>query len=111
MWKCGACSAAVEDDNWEVCWHCSSPRALEGQALADRQHVVAQKIAPPIPVKCLRCGDGMRYGGTKRFHEGTRQWGFWLGNLGELFAHREHYDVYLCPRCGKLEFFLDGLGD
>jgi hypothetical protein len=84
---------------------------LEGEALAERQRVVAQKIDPEQPVRCLRCHEGMRYGGTRRFHEGSRQWGFWFGNLGELFQHREHYDVYVCSRCGKLEFFLDGVGD
>lgn len=111
MWQCAACGTDVEEDNWDVCWHCSSPRALEGQALAERQEVVAKKIDPPIPVRCSRCETAMRYAGTKRFHEGSRGWGFWLGDLGELFTHREHYDVYLCLRCGKLEFFLDGFGD
>ena len=111
MWTCGACGTAVADDAWEVCWRCSSPRSLEGPELAERQSVVARKITPETPVRCLRCGEAMQYGGTKRFHEGTRQWGFWLGDVGELFAHREHYDVYLCRRCGKLEFFLDGVGD
>jgi hypothetical protein len=111
MWTCRACGAVVEDERWEVCWRCSSPRTLEGAALAERQRVVHEKTGPANAVRCLRCKVEMRYGGTKRFHEGTRQWGFWLGDLGELFQHRERYDVYLCPRCGKLEFFLDGVGD
>jgi hypothetical protein len=28
-----------------------------------------------------------------------------------LFVRRELYDVYACPGCGKLEFFIDGVGD
>jgi len=47
--------------------------------------------------------------GTKRFHEGT-QWGM-LGNIAELFENREHFDVYMCPRCGRVEFFVDGVGE
>lgn len=49
--------------------------------------------------------------GTKKFHEGTRGWGFFLGDLGELFTNREHFDVYVCPRCGKVELFIDGIGE
>jgi predicted RNA-binding Zn-ribbon protein involved in translation (DUF1610 family) len=48
--------------------------------------------------------------GTKRFHEGTRAWDF-LGGIWELLKNREHYDVYVCKRCGRLEFFVDGLGE
>lgn len=51
----------------------------------------------------------LEYVGTKRFHEGTR-WGI-LGEVGELFQHREHFDVYTCPRCGRVEFFVDGVGE
>src|SRR5207247_1213191 len=47
--------------------------------------------------------------GTKRFHEGGR-WGV-LGDLGELFVKRERFDVYVCPRCGRVEFFVDGIGE
>jgi hypothetical protein len=49
------------------------------------------------------------YAGTKKFHEGTR-WGV-LGELGELFVNKEKFDVYFCPRCGKVEFFVDGVGE
>jgi len=47
--------------------------------------------------------------GQKRFHEGAR-WGF-FGGLGELFVNRERFDVYVCPRCGRVEFFIDGTGE
>ena len=110
MWQCRVCGAEVENDSWETCWRCGSARSLEGAALAERQRAVAQKSAPAVPLKCLRCGGAMKYGGTKKFYEGTR-WGFWLGDVGELLINREMYDVYACPQCGKLEFFVDGIGD
>ena len=47
--------------------------------------------------------------GTKKFHEGKR-WGA-LGEIGELFTNRENFDVYMCPRCGRVEFFVDGVGE
>lgn len=47
--------------------------------------------------------------GTKQFHEGKR-WGL-LGDLGELFVNKESFDVYACPQCGSVEFFVDGVGE
>ena len=61
------------------------------------------------PMQSPRCATGLDYVGTKRFHEGTR-WGV-LGELGELFTNREHFDVYVCPRCGRVELFVDGIGE
>jgi hypothetical protein len=34
-----------------------------------------------------------------------------LGGLWELLKNREHYDVYVCRRCGRLEFFVDEVGE
>jgi len=58
---------------------------------------------------CSRCTMKLDYVGTKRFHEGTR-YGV-LGDIGELFVKREKFDVYVCPRCGRVEFFVDGIGE
>ena len=61
------------------------------------------------PLQCPRCSVQLDYVGTKKFHEGPR-WGA-LGELGELFVKKEHFDVYVCPRCGRVEFFVDGIGE
>ena len=61
------------------------------------------------PMQCARCTTGLQSMGTKKFHEGTR-WSV-LGDLAELFENREHFDVYMCPRCGRVEFFVDGVGE
>lgn len=63
----------------------------------------------PNPIFCAACKRDLEYVGTKRFHEGTN-WGV-LGELGELFVKRERFDVYMCPRCGRIELFLDGVGE
>ena len=57
------------------------------------------------------CDLELEYQGTRKFHEGFRAAPFLLGELGELFVNRMHFDVYLCPRCGRVEFFLDGVGE
>ena len=61
------------------------------------------------PMKCPRCETDLGYVGTKAFHEGTR-WGV-LGELGELFVNKERFDVYVCNRCGRVELFIDGIGE
>ena len=61
------------------------------------------------PMVCPRCTTTLDFVGTKRFHEGTR-WGV-LGEIGELFTNRESFDVYVCPRCGRVELFVDGIGE
>lgn len=61
------------------------------------------------PMACARCATALTYMGEKKFHEG-RRWGV-LGELGELFQNREHFDVYMCPRCGRVELFVDGVGE
>jgi uncharacterized protein YbaR (Trm112 family) len=63
------------------------------------------------PMLCPRCRTQLEYVGTKRFHEGSRGWGAFLGDMGELFTNREHFDVYVCPRCGRVELFVDGIGE
>jgi uncharacterized protein YbaR (Trm112 family) len=74
-----------------------------------REAVMSEKA--PNPMICPRCDNPLEYVGTKKFHEGSRGWGFWLGDLGELFTHREHFDIYVCPRCGRVELFVDGIGE
>ena len=61
------------------------------------------------PLQCVRCSTKLDYVGTKRFHEGTR-WGV-LGDLGELLVSRQSFDVFVCPRCGRVEFFIEGIGE
>jgi hypothetical protein len=48
----------------------------------------------------------MTFLGEKDFHEGTRGWGFILGDLGELLTSREKMELYACEACGHMEFFL-----
>jgi hypothetical protein len=42
-------------------------------------------------------------------HEETR-WGA-LGDIGELFVNKEKFDVYFCECCGRVELFVDGIGE
>ena len=61
------------------------------------------------PIVCARCELPLEFVGTRDFHEGTR-WGV-LGELGELFVNKQSFDVFVCPRCGRVELFIDGIGE
>ena len=65
---------------------------------------------PAEYVTCPRCNTALQYAGTKRFHEGTRFWDF-MGGVFELLKNREAFDIYVCSRCGRVELFVDGIGE
>ncbi|MGD8454207.1 MAG: hypothetical protein PVJ57_20525 [Phycisphaerae bacterium] len=65
---------------------------------------------PDEYVSCPRCQTRLDYAGTKKFHEGTRAFDF-LGGVFELMKNRVVFDLYVCPRCGRAEFFVDGIGE
>jgi DNA-directed RNA polymerase subunit M/transcription elongation factor TFIIS len=57
-------------------------------------------------LKCLRCFDKkMIYNGTQRFHVGSNSAPFIIGDVGELFVNKQTFDLYYCPKCGKVEFY------
>ena len=92
MWRCPKCGEQHDDQFLGSCWKC------------------AGESKPPSvnPIRCPRCPADLEFVGTKRFHEGA-DGGFF--GMGELFVNRESFDVYVCPRCGRVEFFVDGIGE
>jgi hypothetical protein len=59
---------------------------------------------PDSELKCLRCDAIMKDAGPMRLHEGAK-WGV-LGLVGEMMVKRLEVDTYICPTCGKFEFFF-----
>lgn len=118
MWQCPKCSELIRP-SCDTCWRCgTSPDATEDPSLRPvgefdsvtcGQQSRETSLHSTNAMTCDRCKKELTYIGTKKFHEGTR-WGV-LGDLGELFVNKEKFDVYCCPRCGKVEFFVDGIGE
>lgn len=98
MWTCTECGEQHED-RFDSCWKCAGTS----------EKSVGTSTPPAEALRCPRCPTKLDFVGTKKFHEGTR-WGL-MGELGELFVHRESFDIYVCPRCGRVEFFVDGIGE
>ena len=55
-------------------------------------------------INCLRCGEAMNHIRTEKLQFG--QTGWILGDLPNLFAGAMEVEIYSCPQCRKLEFFL-----
>lgn len=130
---CSNCKEEVED-NFDMCWNCQYSFSASKVLKCSEFNVVCpacyaeidRKLRfcpyckfdltknseigrPKIPgtvkkIDCLRCQVLMSYNGNFRFHEGMHMGVF--GDLFELFENRESFDLYYCPQCGKIEFFL-----
>jgi hypothetical protein len=55
---------------------------------------------------CTRSDGRLIFLGKKDFHEGTRAWGFILGDLGEMLTGGEEMAMFVCEDCGHVEFFM-----
>ena len=53
---------------------------------------------------CLRCGQEMNHIRTEKLQFG--QTGWFLGDLPNLLAGAMEVDIFSCPSCRKLEFYL-----
>ncbi len=98
MKNCPNCNAERED-GFELCWNC-------GYSFTEKKIIEIDNIETDgkgKKINCLRCKTAMLYSGNYKFHEGMPT-GF-FGAIGELFINRESFDLYLCPKCGKVEFF------
>ena len=97
MKNCPNCNSEIEE-GFELCWNCNY--SLTEQKVIDIKDLSENKKQ----IDCLRCKIPMLFSGEFKFHEGPRI-GFW-GNLFEAFVNREAFDLYVCPKCGKVEFFV-----
>ena len=130
MKTCPNCKSEM-DDNFDLCWNCqysfSENRTVPKTEFSECcpyckievdssyticpncQHKLGEKRIPTEPsgfsgnlkIDCLRCRVPMFFKGNSRFHEGAR-----AGILGNLIESRESFDLYFCPQCGKIEFFI-----
>ena len=52
---------------------------------------------------CIRCGDQMEFMAKEKLQLG--QTGWLMGDLPNLIAGALKVDIYICPKCKKIEFF------
>jgi Zn finger protein HypA/HybF involved in hydrogenase expression len=96
MKQCPNCKEEIED-GFEICWNCN-------YSLTDKKKLeFTDQKEDGRQLDCLRCCVPMKFSGIYKFHEGSNPGIF--GNLFELMMNRESFDLYVCPKCGKVEFF------
>jgi hypothetical protein len=71
-------------------------------AKADAANAEAEEPeGPSLPEpECTRCHAEMRYRGTRTL----------LGEVGNLFANSDTFDLYVCPKCGHVDLFTNEIG-
>jgi len=77
----------------------------EDDTVANSRNDGAEEALP-----CVRCRHDLSFVADQDFHEGTRAWGFLLGDLGELMTGGTKLEMWACPNCGHVEFFVPGVG-
>ena len=82
---CPNCGAEVED-HFELCWKCNYSFA-EGKTAEIQDERETDII-------CLRCETPMYYEGNYNVRVGIMPEGW------------KNLDLYACPECGKVEFFI-----
>ena len=110
FWTCENCNEEVESQ-FEVCWNCQRDRTgavppnfadLEIEDRAEKERLNAKQYDK----YCLACQNPLTYEGTRNFHSGPN-WGA-FGNLAELLVGQTALEMYSCPACGRVEFFMQG---
>lgn len=92
MKYCPNCNSEVES-NFNLCWNCNY--SFNEQNVVE---ILDETDTGGRDLKCLRCEIPMRFTGNYDFHEGPN----WMWDILE---NKESFDIYLCPKCGKVEFF------
>lgn len=95
MKKCPNCQSEIFE-NFEICWNCN-------YSLTEQKEVDFKDPEHGRDIDCLRCKVPMIFTGKFKFHEGPNTG--MLGNIFELFQNKEEFELYLCSKCGKVEFF------
>ena len=61
------------------------------------------------PMLCPHCLTDLHYVGTRRFQESWK-WETLDDPVG-LFKNNRPFDVYVCLKCGRMDFFVQGVGE
>ena len=105
MWQCEKCREEV-DEPFDACWNCGAAR--DGTPDPDflQVNVTPPQPKKPNPLQCLRCREDLDFVGTRTSKEVPG-----LLDFARMFAWGTSFDIYVCPSCGRVELFIDGIGD
>jgi len=91
MKNCPKCNSELED-SFEICWNCNYTLPED----TDKESADDSQSKNEVKIECLRCKVPLAFSGNYNFQT--------VLNLG-FFNNRESFDLYICPKCRKVEFF------
>jgi DNA-directed RNA polymerase subunit RPC12/RpoP len=98
MKNCPNCKQEVSDE-FHMCWNCSYDfltKKVSG-------FIKNESSSAKREINCLRCSAEMTFKRNAAFQhtkiEGVDE------DLHPMFNSDNNFDIYNCPKCGKLEFF------
>lgn len=97
MENCPNCNAEIEN-NFELCWNCSY--SFTEKRIIKDDEIDEEGIRH---LDCTRCYVRMLYSGQYKFYQGATP--ALLVSIFEWFLNRKSFDIYVCPKCGKAEFY------
>lgn len=130
---CPNCRSEV-DDNYDICWCCqysfTENRIIGKNEFTEKCPYCNADVNPELKycpkcyhelginnilteittnennlkIDCLRCQISMISKGSLKFHDASQLGVF--GGLFEIMPSIESFDVYFCPQCGKVEFYI-----
>ncbi len=135
MKKCPECNSEIEDD-FDVCWNCQysftenkvldtgdfkliCPKCnIEIKSsfnycpfcqydLREINREIGTKPQVAKQIDCLRCKVPLDFQGNFKLHDESRDGS--ISGLSEVLIYKGSFDLYCCPDCGKVEFFLPGI--
>jgi hypothetical protein len=123
-WNCGTSKEGIEDPDFGTADQVSADASAWTPPSGPSPSIDATTAITELPdqdgpglpprrgpsLPCPRCDRELAFVGTKSFHEGFR-WGGLLGDWGEFLENVETFDLYICKHCGRVEFFVSGVGD
>ena len=100
MKHCPNCNAETTD-NFDICWSCnycfSEKRVIDFDKEMENHR----------DVNCLRCDTRLLYSGIFNFQEKIHSGvAFFVPWLAIAFAKKQGFEIYVCPDCSKVEFFV-----
>src|SRR6185436_763362 len=96
MWKCSKCGER-HADHFSSCWKCAGMEAPPPTV----------QVAAAPTISCGGCHIPLSLVGAHHLRDTNK--GDLLGALGGMFTDCERLDVHVCPRCGRVELFVEGL--
>ncbi|HET6980450.1 MAG TPA: hypothetical protein VFI24_29220 [Pyrinomonadaceae bacterium] len=105
FWTCTNCNEEVES-KFEVCWNCQRDRSgtvpPNFSDLEIEDH--GQKLLNAVFKEkfCLACQTDLTYVGKRRFRSESGEDSI----LDALFGNLTELELFACPACGRVEFFM-----